>query len=149
MVSPFYSNRTGTMTTVATAGDLYHETFQAHLRLEYTSHSGSYPTGARSAREFHPWGAHDDIYLAAEFEVEPCRGEDGYVVWGADITRRGGASSTGADDVAWYQAGPFHTFTDAECFAQFAYQRWRGTARLSASGMHWRSDLDANRNPIP
>lgn len=135
------------MITIATAGDLYHEMFQAHLRLEYTSHTGSQPTGAKSAREFHPWGTHDDIYLAAEFEVEPCRGEDGYVVWACDITRRGGASSTEPDSIVWYKAGPFHTFTDAECFALFAYDRWRSTGRLSASGMRWRSDLDADRNP--
>jgi hypothetical protein len=119
------------------------------LALNYVSHQGSYPIGARSAREFHPWGLLDNIYLAAELEVEPCTGtDDGYVVWAADISRKGGSYSTGADSVSWYKAGPFHTFTDAEYFAQFAYQRWRATARFSASGMRWRADLDANRKPL-
>ena len=119
------------------------------LELDYTSHAGCRPTGAQSARKLHPWCQHDDIYLAAEFSVERCEGRDAYYVWGADITRRGGAFSTDVDSVVWYRSPELLTFTDAEEFCQFAFQRWCATGRLSASGMKWQAHLDANRNPHP
>lgn len=123
----------------------------AFLPLEYTRHHYGKPIEAQSEVVPHCWNEQDYAYIAAEFTIEADKEElyndyDVYHVWVKSITRSL-FHETADEAVTWWQSARFHTFDDAEAFAQFAYQRWQATGRCAAAGMEWRHDLDARRNP--
>lgn len=121
------------------------------LPLEYVRHHYGQPIEAQSEIIPHQWNEHDYVFNAIEVSIEASREEtfndyDTFHVWIKEINRSL-YNQTPYECVSWWQSPTFRRFTDAEAYAQFAYQRWQATGHLSSAAMEPRYDLDARRNP--
>jgi hypothetical protein len=92
--------------------------------------------------------------MAAEVEIIQDY-DDGYIVklttYSWDVWTSGASPTCfelfdGCRVTYWENHENFGRFTDAEAFAQFAWQRWRATGSGGSSGMRWRDDLDHRGN---